>query len=72
VLSAAVAALLAFTQQNVTGPPKKFSTFPCWTSSLDEGWYSNIGGIWDAWASANLASFGSHVHGKFSLLQSFC
>ncbi|XP_039794142.1 tetratricopeptide repeat protein 27 homolog isoform X2 [Panicum virgatum] len=69
VLSAAVAALLAFTQQNVTGPPKKFSTFPCWTSSLDEGCYSNIGGIWDAWASANLASFGSHVHGKFSLLQ---
>ncbi|RLN35301.1 hypothetical protein C2845_PM03G27080 [Panicum miliaceum] len=69
VLSAAVAALLAFTQQNVTGPPKKFSTFPFWTSSLDEGWYSNIGGIWDAWASANLASFGSHVHGKFSLLQ---
>jgi len=53
----------------VTGPPKKFSTFPFWTSSLDEGWYSNIGGIWDAWASANLASFGSHVHGKFSLLQ---
>ncbi|XP_025801175.1 tetratricopeptide repeat protein 27 homolog isoform X2 [Panicum hallii] len=69
VLSAAVAALLAFTQQNVTGPPKKFSTFPFCTSSLDEGWYSNIGGIWDAWASASLASFGSHVHGKFSLLQ---
>lgn len=69
VLSAAVAALLAFTQQNVSGPPRKFSTFPFWNSSLDEGWYSNLGGIWDAWASDNLASFGSNVHGKFSLLQ---
>lgn len=69
MLSAAVAALLAFTQQNVTGPPKNFSAFPFWTSSLDEGWYSNLGGIWDAWASDNLTSFGSHVHGKFSLLQ---
>nr|CAB3456489.1 unnamed protein product [Digitaria exilis] len=69
VFSAAVAALLAFTQQNVTGPSRKFPTFPFWTSSLDEGWYSNLEGIWDAWASANLSSFGSHVHGKFSLLQ---
>ncbi|KAL5198357.1 hypothetical protein ABZP36_001869 [Zizania latifolia] len=69
VLSAAVAALLAFTQQNVTGPSGKYSPFPFWTSSLDEGWYSNIGGEWDAWASARLASVGSHVHGKFSHLQ---
>ncbi|KAK3126950.1 hypothetical protein QOZ80_7AG0565730 [Eleusine coracana subsp. coracana] len=69
VLSAAVAALLAFTQQNVTGPPGTFSAFPFWTSSLDEGWYNNLGAIWDSWASDNLSSFGSHVHGKFSLLQ---
>ncbi|KAG8080690.1 hypothetical protein GUJ93_ZPchr0007g5113 [Zizania palustris] len=69
VLSAAVAALLAFTQQNVTGPSGKYSPFPFWTSSLDEGWYSNIGGEWDAWASSRLASVGSHVHGKFSHLQ---
>ncbi|WVZ63019.1 hypothetical protein U9M48_012697 [Paspalum notatum var. saurae] len=69
VLSAAVSALLAFTQQNVTGPLRKFPTFPFWTSFLDEGWYINLGDIWDAWASDNLASFGSHVHGKFSLLQ---
>ncbi|CAN6180041.1 unnamed protein product [Urochloa humidicola] len=68
VLSAAVAALLAFTQQNLTGPPMEFPTFPFWNSSLD-GWYSNLGDIWDAWASDKLASFGSHVHGKFSHLQ---
>lgn len=69
VLSMGVAALLAFTQQNVTGPLGKFSPFPFWTSSLDEGWNSDPGGKWDAWASDRLASFGSHVHGKFSLLQ---
>lgn len=69
MLSAAVAALLAFTQQNVTGPPRKFPTFPFSMSSFDERCYSNLGDTWDAWASDNLASFGSHVHGKFSLLQ---
>ncbi|XP_047083724.1 tetratricopeptide repeat protein 27 homolog [Lolium rigidum] len=70
VLSAAVAALLAFTQQNVTGPPGKYSPFPFSTSSLDERWYSDPGGKWDAWASDHfVASFGSHVHGRFSLLQ---
>uniref|UniRef100_A0A0D9Y4N2 Uncharacterized protein n=1 Tax=Oryza glumipatula TaxID=40148 RepID=A0A0D9Y4N2_9ORYZ len=69
VLSATVAAILAFTQQNVTGPPGKYSPFPFWTSSLDEGCYSNLEDEWDAWASAQLASIGSHVHGKFSLMQ---
>ncbi|CAM0871615.1 unnamed protein product [Alopecurus aequalis] len=69
VLSAAVAALLAFTQQNVTGPPGKYSPFPFCTSSSDQRWHSDPGGKWDAWASDHLASFGSHVHGKFSLLQ---
>ncbi|CAL5075675.1 unnamed protein product [Urochloa decumbens] len=69
VFSAAVAALLAFTQKNLTGPPREFPTFPFWTSSLDEGCYSNLGDIWDAWASDKLASFGSHVHGKFPHLQ---
>ncbi|XP_047085132.1 tetratricopeptide repeat protein 27 homolog [Lolium rigidum] len=69
VLSAAVAALVAFTQQNVTGPSRKYSSFPFWTSSFDEGWYSDPGCKWEAWASDHLASFGSHVHGKFLLLQ---
>jgi hypothetical protein len=69
VLSAAVAALLAFTQQNVTGPSGKYSAFPFWISSLEEQRYSDPGGKWDAWASDHLASLGSHVHGKFSLLQ---
>uniref|UniRef100_A0A0D9WYH1 Uncharacterized protein n=1 Tax=Leersia perrieri TaxID=77586 RepID=A0A0D9WYH1_9ORYZ len=69
VLSAAVAALLAFMQQNVTGPPVKYSPFPFWTSSLDERWFSNLESEWDAWASARLTSIGSHVHGKFSLMQ---
>uniref|UniRef100_A0ACD5U657 Uncharacterized protein n=1 Tax=Avena sativa TaxID=4498 RepID=A0ACD5U657_AVESA len=93
VLSAAVAALLAFTQQNVTGPSRKYPPFPffstssldngwysdaggkqdkrvpLWTSSLDEMRYSDPGGKWEAWASHHLASSGSHVHGKFLLLQ---
>ncbi|KAL6871543.1 hypothetical protein ACP4OV_014372 [Aristida adscensionis] len=69
VLSAAVAALLAFTQQNVTGPSGKFPAFPFWTSSLDKGGYTNLEETWNAWASDNLASSGSHVHGKVSLLQ---
>ncbi|KAM0831147.1 hypothetical protein ACQ4PT_065744 [Festuca glaucescens] len=69
VLSAAVAALLAFTQQNVTGPLGKFSPFPFQIPSLDEGWFVDPGCKWDAWASDHLASLGSHVHGKFSLLQ---
>jgi hypothetical protein len=50
-------------------PPRKFPTFPFSMSSFDERCYSNLGDTWDAWASDNLASFGSHVHGKFSLLQ---
>uniref|UniRef100_A0A0E0LK49 Uncharacterized protein n=1 Tax=Oryza punctata TaxID=4537 RepID=A0A0E0LK49_ORYPU len=69
VLAAAVAAILAFTQQNVTGPPGKYSPFPFWTLSFDEGCYSNLEDEWDAWAFAQLASIGSHVHGKFSLMQ---
>ncbi|XP_037467871.1 tetratricopeptide repeat protein 27 homolog isoform X2 [Triticum dicoccoides] len=61
VLSAAVAALLAFTQQNVTGPPRKCPPGPFFsTSSLDDGWYIDAGGKQD-----QLASFDSHVHGKF-------
>uniref|UniRef100_A0A8R7P5U4 Uncharacterized protein n=1 Tax=Triticum urartu TaxID=4572 RepID=A0A8R7P5U4_TRIUA len=61
VLSAAVAALLAFTQQNVTGPPRKYSPFPFFsTSSFDDGLYSDAGGKQDQWASID-----SHVHGKF-------
>ncbi|VAI06269.1 tetratricopeptide repeat protein 27 homolog isoform X1 [Triticum aestivum] len=68
VFSAAVAALLAFTQQNVTGPSGKCSPFPFQTSPLDEGGHSDPGSEWVDWASDQLASFGSHVHGKFALL----
>jgi hypothetical protein len=50
-------------------PSRKYSSFPFWTSSFDEGWYSDPGCKWEAWASDHLASFGSHVHGKFLLLQ---
>ncbi|KAM0877704.1 hypothetical protein ACQ4PT_035314 [Festuca glaucescens] len=63
VLSVVVAVLLAFMQQNVTGPSGKFSPLPFQISSLDEGWYSDLGGKWDVWASDHLASLGSHVHG---------
>ncbi|KAE8809105.1 Tetratricopeptide repeat 27-like protein [Hordeum vulgare] len=68
VLSAAVAALLAFTQQNVTGPSGKFPPFPFQTSRLDEEGHGDPGSKWDDWASGHLAAFGSHVHGKFALL----
>jgi hypothetical protein len=50
-------------------PSGKFSPFPFQIPSLDEGWFSDPGCKWDAWASDHLASLGSHVHGKFSLLQ---
>ncbi|KAG6487869.1 tetratricopeptide repeat protein 27 homolog isoform X1 [Zingiber officinale] len=64
-----VAALLAFTQQNVTGPIREFSPFPL-RFPQSEG-RKDGGGEWDAWARNQLASVGSDVQGKFSLLQYF-
>ncbi|CAL9036966.1 unnamed protein product, partial [Musa banksii] len=63
-----VAALLAFTQQNVTGPIGNFSPFPLAFPLLKEG-ISDCGGEWDVWARNQVASVGSDVHGKFALLQ---
>ncbi|WOL10567.1 tetratricopeptide repeat protein [Canna indica] len=64
-----VAALLAFMQQNVTGPIGKFSPFPIPFFRLEES--SDGGGEWDVWARNKLTAVGSHVHGKFMLLQYF-
>ncbi|URD90280.1 TPR [Musa troglodytarum] len=63
-----VAALLAFTQQNVTGPIGNFSPFPLAFPLPKEG-INDCGGEWDVWARNQVASVGSDVHGKFALLQ---
>ncbi|URD90279.1 TPR [Musa troglodytarum] len=65
-----VAALLAFTQQNVTGPIGNFSPFPLAFPLPKEG-INDCGGEWDVWARNQVASVGSDVHGKFALLQLF-
>ncbi|KAJ3678632.1 hypothetical protein LUZ60_002435 [Juncus effusus] len=59
-----VAAVLAFTQQNLTGPVGKFSPFPVPTGELP-----STGGKWDLWAANQLSSVGSHIQAKLSLLQ---
>ncbi|XP_020085109.1 tetratricopeptide repeat protein 27 homolog [Ananas comosus] len=65
LLCLGVAAILAFTQQNVTGPTGEFSPFPI---PLKKEGCSSGGGQWDVWARNQLASVCS-VQGKFSLLQ---
>ncbi|KAJ0974555.1 hypothetical protein J5N97_016520 [Dioscorea zingiberensis] len=62
-----VAALLAFTQQNVTGPVGNYSPFPVLIGSKDRP--VNGGVQWDAWALSQLTSVGCGLLGKFSLLQ---
>lgn len=64
-----VAALLAFTQQNVTGPIGSFSSFPLSFPRSNKDGANNSGGEWDVWARNQLSSVGSDVQGKFLLLQ---
>ncbi|KAG1362247.1 putative tetratricopeptide repeat protein 27 [Cocos nucifera] len=64
-----VASLLAFTQQNVTGPIGSFSPFPILFPWSKKDGANNSGGEWDVWARNQLSSVGSDVQGKFSLLQ---
>ncbi|XP_072987775.1 uncharacterized protein [Typha latifolia] len=62
-----VAAFLAFTQRNLTGPTGEFSPFPIPAAKKKED--DNGEGEWDVWARRSLASVGCDVQGKFSLLQ---
>ncbi|XP_010933771.1 uncharacterized protein [Elaeis guineensis] len=64
-----VASLLAFTQQNVTGPIGSFSPFPLLFPWSKKDGANNSGGEWDVWARNQLSSVGSDVQGKFPLLQ---
>ncbi|XP_038982519.1 LOW QUALITY PROTEIN: tetratricopeptide repeat protein 27 homolog [Phoenix dactylifera] len=64
-----VASLLAFTQQNVTGPVGSFSPFPLLFSRSKKDGVNISGGEWDVWARNQLSSVGSDVQGKFPLLQ---
>ncbi|KAG0448902.1 hypothetical protein HPP92_027588 [Vanilla planifolia] len=71
VLCLGVAALLAFIQQNVTGPSRKFSRFPLMFGQLGKDDAAEIGGEWDSWARAQITSVGCDLFGKISLLQYF-
>ncbi|XP_026406486.1 tetratricopeptide repeat protein 27 homolog [Papaver somniferum] len=62
----AVAAFLAFTQINLTGPLENFPSFPLASLGSTE---VSCGREWDMWARRQLMSTGSDLHGKFSLLQ---
>ncbi|KAF9604156.1 hypothetical protein IFM89_002831 [Coptis chinensis] len=67
LLCIAVAAFLAFTQNNITGPcADKLSLFP-FPQNNDN--CNEIGVEWDGWARNQIMSTGSDLCGKFSLLQ---
>ncbi|ONK58614.1 uncharacterized protein A4U43_C09F14870 [Asparagus officinalis] len=69
VLCLGVAALLAFMQQNVTGPVVVFSRFPLSFPQSKMGQAINGGGMWDIWARSQLMSVGCGLLGKFTHLQ---
>ncbi|XP_027117166.1 uncharacterized protein [Coffea arabica] len=62
VMAIAVAALLAFTQSNVTGPVEKMPAMPL--LPINDNWIE-----WELWAQKDIMSVGSDVRGKFSNLQ---
>lgn len=69
LMSVAIAAFLAFTQNNVTGPCESFPSlpFPFLLQKEDEIMF--IGSEWDVWARNQLTNAGADLCGKFSLLQ---
>ncbi|KAK8967104.1 hypothetical protein KSP40_PGU009255 [Platanthera guangdongensis] len=69
VLCLGVAALLAFVQQNVTGPVGEFSLFPFLFQHPEKNGAVENGGEWDSWARDQLTSVGCDLLGKFTLLQ---
>ncbi|KAL3507166.1 hypothetical protein ACH5RR_032548 [Cinchona calisaya] len=62
VMAIAVAALLAFTQSNITGPEEKMPAMPL--VPANDNWIE-----WQIWAQKEIMSVGSDVQGKFSNLQ---
>lgn len=69
VLGLGVAALLAFVQQNITGPVGDFSPFPVSFPRQKKNADIDGGGMWDMWARTQLTSVGCGLLGKFTHLQ---
>ncbi|KAJ8562365.1 hypothetical protein K7X08_011656 [Anisodus acutangulus] len=72
VMAVAVAALLGFTQSNITGPMVMLSPMPLGEIVFGEGeMKSSSGGWseWEVWAQKDLMSVGSDLRAKFSNLQ---
>lgn len=70
VVAVGVAALLAFTQCNVTGPQDKLPLMPLvGLQNVKEKAECCDWVEWEAWAVKELMSAGSDLHGKFSNLQ---
>ncbi|OVA09405.1 Tetratricopeptide repeat-containing domain [Macleaya cordata] len=65
-----VAAFLAFTQSNVTGPSEEFPSFPLpFSRGSKEDKSISTGVEWDMWARNQLMFTGSFLLGKFSIIQ---
>ncbi|KAJ4979391.1 hypothetical protein NE237_010171 [Protea cynaroides] len=64
-----VAALLAFTQSNVTGPVEEFPYFPLLIGRFKEDYAVTSRVQWDIWARNQLISVGSDLIGKISIIQ---
>ncbi|KAL6008067.1 hypothetical protein ACLOJK_033573 [Asimina triloba] len=72
VLCIGLAAFLAFTQCNMTGPVGEFPPFPLPFTGSEEYKTAAGSGEWEMWARKQLMSSGSDLLGKFSHLQLFC
>lgn len=64
-----VAAFLAFTQCNLTGPAEKLPPFPLQFRGSKNDEIMSESGQWEMWARRQLMSSGSDLSGNFSLLQ---
>ncbi|XP_055822601.1 uncharacterized protein LOC129891315 [Solanum dulcamara] len=72
VMAVAVAALLGFTQCNITGPMVKLPPMPLGAIVFGEGEIKTGSGgwsEWEVWAQKELMSVGSDLRAKFSNLQ---
>ncbi|XP_060172174.1 uncharacterized protein LOC132603231 isoform X2 [Lycium barbarum] len=72
VMAVAVAAILGFTQCNITGPMVKLPPIPLGAIVFGEGEMKTSSGgwsEWEVWAQKELISVGSDLRAKFSNLQ---
>ncbi|XP_058084717.1 uncharacterized protein LOC131232476 isoform X2 [Magnolia sinica] len=69
VMCIGVAAFLAFTQLNMTGPVEELPPFPLTFLGSKKGKAVSGSGEWEMWARRQLMSSGSDLLGKFSHLQ---